>query len=182
MQRGHRSGAIFAEKPVSHDEVIALTKFQKKRGEIREVVTVVRVTEDDIAALCRGNAADERASIARSGDRNDSSAQLVGDVQRSVGTAVVRDDDLAGDLELPDGVVSLLNADPQRLGLIEARHDDREFQCCFNVMGHRCVTALLPDLAHLNKGTGIHESVRVGFLELGDGGIPRQLDRDALFA
>jgi hypothetical protein len=85
----------------------------------------------------------------------------VGDVQRSVGTAVVCDDDLARDLEFPDGVVSLRNAGPQGLGLIEARHDDREFQRCLSVVDHCGVAALPP---HLHKG-----------------GIPRQLDRDALF-
>src|SRR5260370_9697419 len=87
MQRGHRSGTIFAQKPVSHDEVVALAKFQKKRREIREVVTVVRVAEDDITTVCRRNAAEDRASVARMGDRNDPTAQLLADGPRAVGTA-----------------------------------------------------------------------------------------------
>jgi hypothetical protein len=33
----------------------------------------------------------------------------------------------------------------------------------------------------LHKAAGMHEALRVGFLQVADGGIPRQLHRDALF-
>jgi hypothetical protein len=33
----------------------------------------------------------------------------------------------------------------------------------------------------LHKAAGMQEELRVGFLEVADGGIPRQLHRDALF-
>ena len=68
----------------------------------------------------------QRRAIAALGDRHQARAHAVGDLARAVGAAIVGDQHLAGDARAGQETLRLEDAGRQRLGLVEARHQDGE--------------------------------------------------------
>ena len=68
------------------------------------------------------------APYPRSATTIDARAQPTRDLLRAVGAAVVGDDDLAVDPVLANRALRLLDADPERVRLVEAGHDDGDLR------------------------------------------------------
>ena len=64
VQRRHRPGLDPSPEAVAHDELVPRAQTFHERIEIREVVAVVSITHDDVAAMRRFHAADECRTIA----------------------------------------------------------------------------------------------------------------------
>ena len=79
----------------------------------------------------------QRRAVAARGDGDDARAAFVGDLLRAVGAAVVGDDHLAVDAVSASEALRLVDAGAERLGLVQARQHDREFE--FFRRRHRAV-------------------------------------------
>ena len=128
MQRRHGAGRDAAFESVAHDEVATVTQLFDERHERGEVVAVIGIPHDDEPPARRRDPSHERASVALGLDRHDARPPGLGDGLRAVGAAVVGDDDLAGDTVVGEAGAGFLDADGERLGLVEARHHHAEFR------------------------------------------------------
>ena len=110
----------------AHDEVVPFLEPGHEGGDLAEVVGVVCVAHDDVTPPRRGDSAEERGTVAPLGDGDDPRAGALGDLLRAVGRAVVGHDHLArepGGAERLDGAP---HAAFERLGFVQARHQDRD--------------------------------------------------------
>jgi hypothetical protein len=127
----HRSRLDSAEEPIAHDEVPAPPELLHKGHQGGEVVAVVRVAHDDVAAA-RGKASMvQRRPVSPGGDIHDTRTSSSGKLLRTVGGAVVRHDDLTSNPAFVEKPSRFLNAGCEGLGFIQTRHDDRQL----NVIG-----------------------------------------------
>jgi hypothetical protein len=78
------------------------------------------------------DAADQRAAVALSRDRNEARAELFGDGLGAVGATVVGDDDLGRQAVFLDRQLSFVDAGGQRLSLVQAGHHDRDLDRTLN--------------------------------------------------
>ena len=92
----HRLISNAALEAVAHDEVRALAKLRDEAVELCEVIGVVAVTHDHIAAARRGDAGAERGAVAARRDLDDARPERPRDVAARIRRAVVGDDHLAG--------------------------------------------------------------------------------------
>ena len=126
VQKRHGAGRDAAGEAVAHDEVAAVPQLRHERVEAGEIVAVVGVADDDETAPCRRDAGPQRRAIAALRHRDDAGAARQRIFHRAVGRAVVGDQDLAGDAGAGEVVARLADAGGDRLGFIEARHQDGE--------------------------------------------------------
>ena len=152
----HRACLDASGEAVAHHQVVAFAQLGDERSNGQEVVAVVGVTHDHELASRRLDAADQGAAVALARHVDDTHPQLPGHRQRAVGAAVVGDDDLRRQAVFLDCLLRLADADGQRLGLVEARHDDRDFD-----FGRWIVLGLAPrtlrychGLVQRNAGSG----------------------------
>src|SRR5262249_34921754 len=101
-----------------HYEVVAFAQLMDKWFEVTEVVTVIGVTHDDVFAARRRDAAHESAAISLLFDVYHARAQLVTDLLRAVGAAVIGHDNLARYTHIPQAKLCLLYAGTQCLCLV----------------------------------------------------------------
>src|SRR5512143_3361733 len=97
MEEGHRAGADTTSEAVAHDEVVARAQPLEEHVHRREVIGEIGVTHEHIASARRPYAAGERGTVSPDRRADDARAGTLRDLPRSIGTAVVRDDDLARD-------------------------------------------------------------------------------------
>ena len=97
VQRRHGAGLDAAREAIAHDQFGAVAQPRHEGVERGEIIAVVGVAHDDVAAAGRGDAAEQRRAVALCGDRHDARAERVGDLLRAVGAAIVGDQHLAGD-------------------------------------------------------------------------------------
>src|SRR5262249_37626391 len=109
-------------------QVVTLAQLLNERAQLREVVTVVGVTHDDVPRPGGVDPGTEGAAVPLHLDMDDAGPQPTRDLRRSVRAAIVRDDDLALDPALAQEVLRLPDARGQALGLVQAGHDDRELR------------------------------------------------------
>ena len=152
VQRGHGAGGDAALEPVAHDEVVAFAQLLHEGGQGGEVVGVVGVSHDHEAAARGGDTADEGGAVAARRHRDDTCTRLACNVLGTVGAPVVGDDDLPHHPAGFEIAARLVDADLQRLRLIEAGHHDGEFD-----VGQR----VLVDKWH-SSGTSFRWAARAG--------------------
>ena len=128
VQERHRARGDAAREAVAHHQVASFAQLGDEGVQRREIVAPVRITHDDVAALRRTNPAFERAAIARRGNCNHPRSMGLGDRGRPVGAPVVGDKHLPFDTAPRQVVLRLAHAVGKRLRLVEARHQDREFE------------------------------------------------------
>ena len=124
---GHGAGLDLAGEAIAHDEVIAVAEFGDKGAEIGEVVAVVGVAHDEVAATGGGAGGVEGRAVATDGNVNDAGTVCECDRLRAVGRPVVAEDDLAGDARGREEALRFSEAERERLGFVEAGHDDGQF-------------------------------------------------------
>src|SRR5690606_36577601 len=93
---GHGARGDAAGEAVAHDEGIAGAEPFDEGAEILEVVAVVRIAHDDIAAAGRFDAAHERGAIALFGDIDHTGAGFARNDLAAVARAVVGDQHFPG--------------------------------------------------------------------------------------
>ena len=121
----HRARFDASEEPVADHQVAAVAQLVDQRRDRGEVIAVVGVAHDYEATSCGIGATNQRAAVALPGDLDHSRAQLPRDHLRAVGAAVVSDDDLGVQTAPLDRLLCFLDAGRERLGLVQAGHDDR---------------------------------------------------------
>ncbi len=97
-----------------------------ERRQFAEIVTVVRVTKNQVASAGGFDATAEGIAIAALGNGDDARTVILGDFLRAVGRAVVRDDDLPTGVEGEEGLPGLIDTNRQGASLVEARHYDAD--------------------------------------------------------
>lgn len=98
-----------------------------KVSQVGEIVAVVGIAHDDIAATGRFDAAERRSPVAALRNIHDAGAEIRGDPRRSIGAAVVGDDDFARNgIGLQEGL-RLPDAHGERLRLVQTGHQACEF-------------------------------------------------------
>ncbi len=136
MQKRHRPGLDAAFEPVADDEIAAAAQAREKWLQVSEVVAAVGVADDDVRAAGRVNSPHERSPVPADRHGHDPGAVRLGDADRSVGAAVVGDQHFAVDALALEECARFVDAGGERLGLVEARHQDRELEVGRRLIGH----------------------------------------------
>src|SRR5690606_29560811 len=124
---GHGARLDAALKAVAHDQVVAFAQFLDESWNVPEVVAGIGVGHDHVAPVSGGDASHECAAVAFLWNADHAGPQGGGNRLRAVSTAVVSDDDLAGNAAFAERVLRFLDADRQRFGLVQARHYHADF-------------------------------------------------------
>src|SRR5687767_3075730 len=89
MQKRHCTGADAPTKPVSDDKLVAPTQLLKKEWNIREVVAVIRITDDDISAARGRYASSKGVAIPLPRNVQNDRTQLLCNVNRVINTPII---------------------------------------------------------------------------------------------
>ena len=132
MERRHGPGSDPALETVAHDQIHALAQFVHKDLQTREVVAVIGIAHDGVLAARGSDTAQQGRAVAFLRHIHDPGAQTAGDLLGSVRAAVVRYQHFtvnAGTLQVGLG---LHDAGGQRLGFVQAGHQDSQFTGIFH--------------------------------------------------
>ena len=134
VQPRHGARLDATGEPVAHHQVVAGPQALDELVERREVIGVVGVAHDDERAASGADAAHQRCAVTLLGHGHHAGALGLGELDRPVGRTVVGHQHLtpyAAALEVgPCGA----HAHRDGLLLVEARHQDREFEAA--LVGH----------------------------------------------
>ena len=89
VQWRHCLGRDAPFEAVAHHQLVAFAQGGDKIVQSAEVVTVITVAHDDVAATGLLDATLQRGAVATGGDRHHAGPQTFGELLRSVGAAVV---------------------------------------------------------------------------------------------
>jgi hypothetical protein len=89
---------------------------------ISEIITVVAVSHYDELALCGSNTTNQSGSIPAALNPNNSSTERLRNQNGIIGASVVSDEYFPGDVFFLQALPCSLNAQAQRLGLIQTRN------------------------------------------------------------
>jgi hypothetical protein len=125
---GHRARHQPALEAIAHHQVIAGTQPFHEELELRKVIAVVGVAHHDVLAERSSGAGVKRCAVATNGDVDDPRAEGSRHGLAAVGRAVVGDHDFPIDVGSGEKRLCLLDTGRQRLGLVEARHQNAQLQ------------------------------------------------------
>src|SRR5258708_7107010 len=111
-------------------------QFFYKLWNLKKIVTVVGLSHDKEAPKRRLNSTHKSAAIARLKNVHDARTLTLGDFPGRVSTAIVRYKYFPGDMIFPQSTLSFLNATSERVLLIKAGDDHRDFdgfRLCFGL-------------------------------------------------
>ncbi len=121
---GHGAGLDLAGEAIAHDQIGAAAKRGEESLEVGEIVALVAVGHDDVAAGGFVEAAAQRVAVAAERLLDHSGAGGGGQSGAVVDRAVVDDDHLAGCRQVGQRRLRLPHAGGHGPRLVEARHDD----------------------------------------------------------
>src|SRR5579859_2161514 len=129
-----RHGAFLdpACETVAHHQVIAFAQTLEDWRNLPEVVALVGVAHDDVAARGSGDAAADGGPISGLIDQHHLCTVRLGDLLRTVGAPVVRDEDLRLQRHACNRLARTIDASPDGLCLVEAWHEDRDLEETFH--------------------------------------------------
>ena len=127
MQWGHSSRRDPTPETVAEHQVKSVAKLLEKRLQGQEVVAVVGVTHYHEPAARFFDARAEGISVSSRRDRHHAGAEAGSDRLRAFAAAIVGNDHLALHIVHFEVCQRLLNTNPHRLRLVEARHNDGQF-------------------------------------------------------
>src|SRR5258708_3498721 len=128
VQRRHGAGLDAAAKAIAHDEVVAPAQFVDEIGNLNEIVAVIGVAHDDVFTAGGGDARLQRRAVAPLVDADYGGSIVLGNFNRAIGRAVVRDNHFAVQARAANSGERFLHAKCQGVRFIEARDDDRNVQ------------------------------------------------------
>ncbi len=108
---------------ISHNEVVTGPPFFYEFGCLGKVVTVIGVTSDNEVAAGLLDSLPEGAAVSLYGGVNDPSSMRLSDLGGAIGRTVVGDDDFAMDPVVTKSTQSLVDANSDGLGFVEARNN-----------------------------------------------------------
>jgi hypothetical protein len=111
-------------KPASLDEVESFYQFFYDLRELKEIIAVVRVPDNDESAARCGNSSHQRAAIAGFVDRYDARSLTLGDSSRQIGAAIIRHQNFARDVMLAESFPHFLDATCQSILLVKAGNNN----------------------------------------------------------
>ena len=126
MQQRHGALLDAALEAVAHHEAMAGTQLFDEAFQPGEIVAVVRVPHDDVAAARRGDSARQRCAVAALGNLHEASPCSLRQSLRAVARAVVGDQHLAGNSRALEEAARLGDAGGHRGCLVEAGHENRQ--------------------------------------------------------
>src|ERR1043166_4547694 len=127
VQRRHCVRLDTAAKAIAHDQIVAFAQFLNKWHQVDEVVRIVGVAHDDEPSARRANSTHEGAAVTLRSHIDHATSALRRQTRRAVSRSIVGDHDFAIDAVRFNEAASFVDADLERFGLVETRHDDREF-------------------------------------------------------
>ena len=136
VERRHRAGLDPAREAIAHHQIVPRAQRVDERIDGGEVVRVIRIRHEDIGTARGIDAAHERGAVALRAYVDDARTRRARDLARTVGGAVVGDDDLAVDAKTRKRGHALTHDVADRRLLVETGDDDREFE----VVGHAHAT------------------------------------------
>jgi len=161
MQGRHRARRDAAGEAVPHHQLITGAQAVEKRVEPAEIVAVVAVADDDLAAARGADPGDQAVAIPPLGHMDDASPEAARKLRRAVRTAVVGHEHLALDPGAGEKPECLANAGRQRHRLVEARHQDRQLDVrpgrSWQTLGIAMLDRRAP-AGHEHGGTGIGDA------------------------
>ena len=127
MQRGHRSRLNPAAEAVAHHQVVTFAQLRDERGNVREVVTLIGVAHDHEFTARSGEAAEQRAAVPFSFDRDNARAQAACNLDGAIRASIIGDHHFAAQSRALECGESLGDTDADGFFLVEARHHHRDF-------------------------------------------------------
>ena len=109
-------------------KIVTVAQLVKKRCELAEIVTVIRITHDDVLARGSSYTSHQRAAITFFRDRHHTCARRLRQVLRAIAATIVCDDHFTVDTILREEPLSFPDAALQGLSFVQTRNDNREFQ------------------------------------------------------
>jgi hypothetical protein len=134
MQHWHRpgpDGAAAGRQPAALGQVAPRAELGDKFRQLEEVVAVVSVPHNHEGAACRRNPATQCIAVAPGSHVHDVGTHAPGDVLRAISAPVICNDDLAVDVMVAERPLRLADAHSESVRLVQARHDDRDFDVGF---------------------------------------------------
>src|ERR1035441_9217110 len=122
MRPRHRTFLDATGEAVAHHQVITDAHALEDRWNLCKVVALVGVTHDDVASRRRSHAATYGGAVPGLIHGHHLGAVCEGDLLRSVGAAVVSDEDLRADVQLRDRLARSVDTSPDRPRLLQGRH------------------------------------------------------------
>src|SRR6267378_3376215 len=126
VKQRHGAFADAAAKAVAHHQRIAFAQLAYEGIEAAEVVAVVRIAHDDVAAARGGDASCQRRTVAAPGDFDNAGPGTLRHEPRAVDRSVVGDQHFSINPRALEKATRLGDAQRDRRGLVEARHEDRQ--------------------------------------------------------
>src|SRR4029453_18254267 len=127
VQRALYNGTTTGGKPASLHQVKSFSQFSYNLRDLKEVIAVISIPDDDESAARRCNSSHERTAIAWFLDHHDACMLTLCDSGGRIGAAIVRDYNFTGDVIFPESSQRFLDAISQSVGLIEAGNDHGHF-------------------------------------------------------
>jgi len=127
VQGRHGPRRYAAAKAIPHYQVVAFSEFLDERPQIREIVAVVGIPHDDVGALGGLDAAAQGRAIAPGRHRHHPRTVSLRNLLGTVRAAVVGNHHLPIHPQPLETAPRLVDADSQRARLVQARHDDTDF-------------------------------------------------------
>jgi hypothetical protein len=128
VQWGHSPRRDPTPETVAEHQVISVAKLLEKRLQGQKVIAVVGVAHYHEPAARFLDARAKGVSVSSRGDRHHAGAKAGSDRLRAVAAAIVGNDHLTVHIVHFEVRQRLLNTDPHRLRLVEARHNDGQFR------------------------------------------------------
>src|SRR5207248_9571340 len=120
MHRRHGAGRNPTAVAVTHHEVISLAKLCDKRRECRKVVTLIRVSHDDVFTFRGGNPGGQSRPVTTDRHRNNTRIQPRRQLDRSIGAPVIRYEHFSADSVLLKKSLRLGDTTSQSPRLVKA--------------------------------------------------------------
>src|SRR5208337_180193 len=127
MKRRHGPRLDTAAKAVSYDQAGAVPQLFDEPRNMPKLIAIVGIPHHDVLAGGGGDASHERAAIAFGLNAHDLCTKTLGNLNRTVGAAVIANDNLAHDICRLNCRLCLLDALAYGLCLVQAGHHDRQF-------------------------------------------------------
>src|SRR5882724_3569865 len=128
MKRRHRARLDSAAETIAHHQVVTLAQFLYKLWYFAEVIAVVSVAHNNESALRCGYSCFQRRAVASFGDTNHSCSMRFSKLDRTVGRAIICHHHFATQPRSPKRRDCFVDAERQRLHLVETRNYHRNIQ------------------------------------------------------
>src|SRR6266446_972945 len=116
--RAFHDAPLASRHPAAHHQFVALLQFLDERRDASEIVTIIRIPDDDPSAERRAHAAAQRRAVTSLANIDNSRSGAARDFLGAIATSVVGDHQLARDRQFGQSIPSLSDTGAKSLRLI----------------------------------------------------------------